>query len=323
MRNVRVHWRIVMLHPKRLLLLRLSMVWILACCVPAHADELLQLAPGVWRVAGANAAIGPANLGAIANTGIITTGEGLIVIDPGPTLARGQEIAALAKTLSTEPVRWLIDTHAHPENVLANSAFPEAVVIASSAAAELMKSRCAICLQRLTDQIGAAATRGTTIRVPTRLVQHAELLTLGRRTLQFLVFERAHTRGDLAVLLPQAGILFAGGLANDVRVPDLREATLSGWISAIDSLQKLPLQTVVPGHGPAIDSAVLPRFGAYLNDLRQACDEDIAQRGDAASSGARLGLPKYRDWVEYAAQHPLNVGHAYREREDAQLMGEK
>ena len=304
------------------LLLSVLTVWMLACAQLANAGELLQLAPGVWRVAGDNAAIGPANRGAIANTGIIATGAGLIVIDPGPTLARGQVIAALAKTVSTESVRWVIDSHAHPENVLANSAFPQAVIIASSPAADLMKSRCAICLQRLTDQVGEAATRGTTIVVPTRLVRHGEVMTLGQRTLLFQVFDRAHTRGDLAVFLPQTGILFAGGLANDARVPDLREAALSDWITALDRLQKLSVQFVVPGHGAATDGAILQRFGTYLIELRQACDVDIANRGDAASSGARLGLPQYRTWVEYATQHPLNVAHAYREREDAQLMGE-
>lgn len=297
--------------------------WALLCNQLAAANDLLQLSPGVWRLAGDNAAIAPANLGAIANTGIIATGAGLIIIDPGPTLARGHAIAALAKTVSAEPVRWVIDTHAHPENVLANSAFPEAVVIASIAAAELMKGRCATCLQRMTDQIGEPATRGTTIRVPTLLVRHADVMTLGQRSLQFHVFDRAHTRGDLAVFLLQTGVLFTGGLVNDVRVPDLREASLSGWISAVESLQKLPLQIVVPGHGPATDVPVMKRFESYLTELRQACDDDIARRGDAASSGARLGLPQFRDWVEYTTQHPLNVGNAYREREDAQLMGEK
>ena len=301
----------------------LLIIWMLICCCPAASSELLKLAPGVWRVGGENTAITPANLGAIANTGIIATGEGLIVIDPGPTQARGQVIAAFARTISAEPVLWIVNTHAHPENVLANSAFPQAIVIASTAAADLMKGRCATCLQRLTDQIGEPATRGTTIRVPTRLVHHGEVIQLGQRVLQFQVFDRAHTRGDLAVLLPESGILFAGGLVNDERVPDLREATLSGWIEAVDSLQKLSLQKVVPGHGPATDVAVLGRFAFYLTDLRLACDNDIAQRGDAANSGARLGLPKYRDWAEYAVQHPLNVGHAYREREDAQLMGTK
>ena len=186
-----------------------------------------------------------------------------------------------------------------------------------------MRARCTTCLQRLSDQIGEAATLGTTIRVPTRLAQDGEVMVLGKITLQFQVFDRAHTRGDLAVFLPATGILFTGGLANADRVPYLREAELSGWISALERLQRLPVQSVVPGHGGATDAAVLRRFAAYLTDLRQTCDADIAQRGDAASSGARLGLPGFRHWVEYVGQHPLNVAHAYREREDAQLMGEK
>lgn len=286
------------------------------------AETLQMLAPGVWRVAGDNAVISLSNQGAIVNTGIIATGDGVIVIDPGPSLHRGLAIDAIVKGLTKEPVRWIIDTHAHPENVLGNSAFPQATVIASKPAAELMQSRCRLCLERLTAQLGQESMAGTSIELPTRLVKNGESIQLGRRQLRFLVFARAHTRGDLAVVMPTEKILFAGGLVNDRRVADLHEATLSGWIKALSSLQENAFPVVVPGHGEATDSGVIERFAAYLVDLRNACDADIANGGNAASSGGRLTLPRYRDWVDYAAQHPLNVGHAYREREDAQLQGE-
>lgn len=165
--------------------------------------------------------------------------------------------------------------------------------------------------------------RATTVRLPTRTVADGDSLTLGTRRLRFLVFPLAHTKGDLAVALPDVGVLFAGGLVNDHRVPDMHEATLSGWISALGVLEKQALPIVVPGHGAATDGNLVTRFSAYLLDLRAACDRDIAAGGDAATSGARLALPQYSAWVEYAAQHRFNVAHAYREREDAQLMGEK
>ena len=218
-------------------------------------------------------------------------------------------------------MRWIIDTHPHPENVLGNSGFAQAEIIASAATAEQMQGRCSICLQRLVDQLGAPAMRDTVIRLPTRIVTDGQTLVLGQRRLRFLVFAQAHSRGDLAVILPDAGVLFAGGLVNDRRIPDLREAALTGWIDALHTLEKLAMPSVVPGHGSATDGAAIGRFGRYLTDLKAACDRDIAQRGDAASSGARLVLPAYSDWAEYATQHRFNVARAYREREDAQLMG--
>jgi glyoxylase-like metal-dependent hydrolase (beta-lactamase superfamily II) len=196
-------------------------------------------------------------------------------------------------------------------------------VIASAPAAALMKTRCTTCLQRLVEQLGDDAMRGTTSRVPDRIVADGETAMFGTRRLRFMVFAKAHSPGDLAVLLPQEEILFAGGLINDRRVPDLREAGLSEWIAAIDTLQKSAPRIIVPGHGSATDPALATRFSAYLTDLRAACDKDIAGGGNAGSSGARLSLPEYAQWVEYAAQHPLNVAHAYREREDALMFGDK
>lgn len=294
-----------------------------ASASPAGIGTIEPLAAGIWRIAGDNAPISASNGGAIANTGVISTGEGVIVIDPGPSQRRAVAINALIRSVTTEPVRWIIDTHPHPENVLGNSGFAQAEVIASAATAEQMQGRCAQCLQRLVDQLGAFAMRDTVIRLPTRIVADGQTLLLGQRRLQFLVFAQAHSRGDLAVVLPEAGVVFAGGLVNDHRVPDLREAALQGWIDALSVLEKLAMPIVVPGHGSATDGAAIVRFGRYLADLKSACDRDIAQRGDAASSGARLTLPQYAEWSEYRLQHPLNVARVYREREDAQLMGEK
>ena len=286
----------------------------------ASTGTIDRLAAGVWRIAGDNAAINAGNQGAIVNTGVIATGEGVIVIDPGPSQRRAVAIGALIRSVTAEPVRWIIDTHAHPENVLGNSGFAQAEVIASAATAEQMQGRCSICLQRLVDQLGAPAMRDTIIRLPSRIVTDGQTLVLGQRRLRFLVFAQAHSRGDLAVILSDTGVLFAGGLVNDRRVPDLRDAALTGWIEALKTLEKLAMPSVVPGHGGATDGAAIGRFGRYLTDLKAACDQDIALRGDAASSGARLALPAYSDWAQYDIQHKFNVARAYREREDAQLM---
>lgn len=116
-----------------------------------------SLAAGIWRIAGDNAAISTGNQGAIVNTGVISTGEGVIVIDPGPSQRRAVTIGALIRSVTSEPVRWIIDTHPHPENVLGNSGFAQAEVIASAPTAEQMQGRCALCQQRRAP--GAAAVR--------------------------------------------------------------------------------------------------------------------------------------------------------------------
>jgi glyoxylase-like metal-dependent hydrolase (beta-lactamase superfamily II) len=285
-----------------------------ASSLASAADDIRQLAPGIWRVAAGQATA--------ATTGIIATGRGVIVVDPGPNRRRGLAIAAIARRLTHEPVRWVIDTHAHPENVLANAAFPGAEIIASARTAQLMTQRCPICRQRLTSELGAAAMAGTRIRLPTRQVVDGELLQLGRRQLRFQVFSQGHIEGNLALTVIDAGVLFAGGLANDRLVPQMRDASLAGWVEALAALQASEPRQVVPGHGMATGPRVLADFSAYLLALRDACDDDIRRLGQAASASARIGLPQFAGWQRYAEQHPLNVGHAYREREDALLSAD-
>ena len=148
----------------------------------ASRAAIVSLASGVWVIAGDNAAINTSNHGAIANTGVFATGEGVIVIDPGPSHRRAIAIGALIRSVTAEPVRWIIDTHPHPENVLGNSGFAQAEVIASAATAEQMQARCSICLQRFVDQLGAPAMQATVIRLPSRIVT-SEILVLGQRRL--------------------------------------------------------------------------------------------------------------------------------------------
>ncbi len=89
-------------------------------------------------------------------------------------------------------------------------------------------------------------------------------LAVAGLNLQLLYFGWAATPGDLAVYDPASGVLFAGGLVSNARIPELRDGKLAGWLLALDRLEEIPAHWVVPAHGPVATPAAIAQTRAYL-----------------------------------------------------------
>jgi len=61
----------------------------------------------------------------------------------------------------------------------------------------------------------------------------------------------AHTPGDLCVYVPLLGVLVSGDLVSTGYHPNLEDADVTKWRSALAALRGIPFWTLVPGHGPA------------------------------------------------------------------------
>jgi glyoxylase-like metal-dependent hydrolase (beta-lactamase superfamily II) len=97
---------------------------------PAYAIRPLAIGDGLWMIAGADEAIGPANGGAIANITIIATGAGTVLVDSGPSLRYGHALKAMAEQVTGQPVVRVYVTHLHPDHGMGIGAFAPGIVAA-------------------------------------------------------------------------------------------------------------------------------------------------------------------------------------------------
>ena len=84
-----------------------------ASATPARVT-LLRLQDGLYAARAVNAEASRANAGEVVPTLVHTTGNGVLVVDPGPHARWGHHLIAAIRHITAEPIRWVVNTHAHP-----------------------------------------------------------------------------------------------------------------------------------------------------------------------------------------------------------------
>ncbi|MFW5329009.1 MBL fold metallo-hydrolase [Hydrogenophaga sp. ZJX-1] len=295
-------------------------------CQAVDAVPWQPVAPGIWVwPAAENGEVSPANAGHVLPASVVVSGGEALVIDPGPSHRHGLRLRASIACQFKARVRWVVNTHAHAENVMANSAFADLLeageleILASAATRRAMQQRCTDCLASLTSRAGTAALAGTGIVLPSRTLAVGERLRVGLLSLLVKSIEPGHTEGDLVLWNARHRVLWAGGLVYDGRVPELAQGSLDGWLAALERLQALRPQQVlgtVWSRAPKAGKAA-PALAAtqnYLTALRARVLQAMDQ-GHQPQETAWGELPAYRDWAGYSERHGFNLQRAWRELE--------
>jgi quinoprotein relay system zinc metallohydrolase 2 len=276
-----------------------------------------EIAASVFVFAAPYELADPRNGGNIANVGFIIGDEAVAVIDTGGSLAAGQRLAAAIRARTDRPVRWVINTHVHPDHVLGNAAFegPEVTFIGHRNLPEALAARAEGYLVANRALVGDAFA-GTRIVPPTRLVEGTLEIDLGGRILRLEAWPTAHTNTDLTVRDVETDTWFLGDLLFVGHVPAL-DGRLEGWIAALRSLRARPAQRVVPGHGPASvtwpeAAAPVERYLAVLEtDVRLAIREGETMR----HASERAARSEAGAWSLFDSFNPRNATTAFQELE--------
>jgi glyoxylase-like metal-dependent hydrolase (beta-lactamase superfamily II) len=273
----------------------------------------IMIAPGVYMVAGSGGAADQHNLGRIGNTGFIVGEQGVIAIDTGTSYAQGRDLLAAIREVTDKPVRLALITHTRPEFLFGGVAFRERgiPVRMHSRTARLMASRCETCLKTLRQTVGEEAMRGTDMYKPDQQFDASHQLDLIGRPVKVLYFGHSSGPGDIAVLDVQTGVLYAGGLLDARRVPDIQDSDLAGWKQALTDLQGMNLARVVPGHGAASPASMVTDVQRYLAQLETRARSLVAAGTSLLDVSEEGDLPEFENWDQYDTIHRRNASIAF------------
>lgn len=284
-----------------------------AGAAPRLRGPAVMIAPGVYIVEGTGGVADEHNLGRIGNAGFIVGERGVIAIDTGTSHAHGLALLAAIAEVTDQPVRVALITHTRPEFLFGATAFRERgiPIRMHTRTAGLMASRCETCLKTLRQTVGEPAMRATALYTPDQTFDTSHQLGLIGRPVRVLYFGHSSGPGDIAVLDESTGVLYAGGLLDAQRIPDIQDSDLAGWNRALRDLQGMGLARVVPGHGVASPASLVTSVQRYLAQLEERTRALVAEGASLLNVSEAAELPEFAGWDQYDTIHRRNAAIAF------------
>jgi quinoprotein relay system zinc metallohydrolase 2 len=282
----------------------------LSTLAQAQEQELpvSEVAPGIFVHVGEIALMTGENEGAIANVGFVIGDSAVAVIDTGGSVREGQRLLAAIRARTDKPIRYVINTHAHPDHAFGNAAFAGdgAVFVGHKKLPDALTIRGQFYIDAFRRIMGAELINDVRIVPPTLLVDGSLALDLGGRSLALRAWPTAHSDNDLTVFDEKTRTLFAGDLVSVTHIP-VMDGSIKGWLAILGELAALPAQRVVPGHGPLSEwPAALADERRYLETLAADVRVLVANGKPitaAAESAAASERPRWQLFDEYNARN--------------------
>jgi cyclase len=224
------------------------------------------------------------------NVGVLVGPEGLVLIDD-KFAPLAPKIEAALRTISDQPVRFVINTHFHGDHTDGNAVFgAKSTVIAHE------NTRKRMMLDGGKDSPPAPATALPVITFADKLELH-----LNGEHLRAVHLANGHTDTDVAIFFTKANVVHLGDDFFNGVFPFIDSdsgGTVTGLIAALDKLiPQIPAGArIIPGHGPVGDVASLKAFVTMLRDTSSIVSAGIKAKKTADQLKKAKVLAKYDSW---------------------------
>jgi cyclase len=236
------------------------------------------------------------------NTTVIIGERGVLVVDSAYLPSSAAEDIAQIRRWTDRPVRYVLNTHWHPDHQRGNSvyvdAFPDVAIIAHTQTVRLMASYDAANRERYPKRLQSmkedlakkpdaelqktiagrsrvlAELQSSRLQLPTLTFDDELTLDLGNRVVEIRHTGIGDTRGDAWAYLPQEQILVTGDVLV-APVPYFFAGYPEGLARTLRNLQELDVKAVVPGHGDVMHdktylTAVLDMIETIIGQVNAA-----------------------------------------------------
>jgi glyoxylase-like metal-dependent hydrolase (beta-lactamase superfamily II) len=286
-------------------------------CAQDGELRVVQVAPGTWFAQGAAALGSKSNRNFISNAGFVVTEAGVVVVDALGSPAVAEALLRQIRSVTDQPIRLVIVTHYHADHIYGLQVFKAAgaTVLAHASGREYLNSETA---QRRLE--ASREELAPWIDAQTRLVgadqwieQPTTRIRLGEQEITIQHVGPAHTPEDLVVYFPATGVLFAGDLFFQGRIPFVGQANSRLWIQSLERLLEFRPKLVVPGHGPAsidpMKDLILTRdYLVYLRMTMGAAAREMEPFDDAYS---RTDWSRFEHLPLFKAANRINAYNTY------------
>ncbi|MFP6664723.1 MAG: MBL fold metallo-hydrolase [Deltaproteobacteria bacterium] len=259
-----------------------------------------------------------------SNSGLVNRGGGLVV-DTFWDLPHTRAMIDLYAQVWVAPAARVVNTHRNGDHFWGNQLFASAEIIGHRSFVDDAAKEDPAQMQALRD--GAVTEgpfaafaellaefdfRGVKVTPPTTLVDDSMEIELDGLRVELIHVGPAHTTGDLLVHLPEQRVVFAGDVLFRLCTPIGWEGTFAGWTRALDRINELDPEVIVPGHGPICGQEGPREMKEYLEFIRQESERCFAKGLSELEAAKQIDPGPYAGWTE-PERIAFNVHRAYRE----------
>jgi glyoxylase-like metal-dependent hydrolase (beta-lactamase superfamily II) len=213
----------------------------------------------------------------------VLTQRRALVVD---TLTGPDEMAPVLEFLASEAGDrrlLVVNTHHHWDHVFGNAAFPGADIVAQRACPRLIQAE----LQGGDESLRLPPSEG----VPLPTITFGDRLTYSDESeTVHLIHTPGHSEDSLVVFLAESRLLL-GGDTVEWPLPNFGQRDgREDWVRTLRQLKQLPVDLVVPAHGPAMDKRIIDANERYLVGVYEA----VAAAKASGTGRGELDLPAER-----------------------------
>lgn len=246
------------------------------------------------------------------NPSYVVTSDGVVVVDTPQLPTRA--VAMRAEAESHGPIRYVINTEHHVDHIFGNYYFKGVPVVHHQGVADNYMT-----VAPILDPFAYAEEA-----IPTDDPEGAELfpdreeyykdpnrgsivftgdvtLSVGDSTFR-LIHVAGHTPGQIAVHVPEEGVVFTGDTIFNECQTWLMTSDIEGWLDALETIRALEFDHLVPGHGPITDRSSLDDQRAILLEWKSRV---------AAAVAEGLSREETQERVNLKDRFPVDVGQEY------------
>nr|MDP2191870.1 MBL fold metallo-hydrolase [Rhodoferax sp.] len=270
----------------------------------------------VYALLGPTDAPNKENRGYMTNSLAIIGQEGVILVDAGSHKAVAEHILTSLRTVTAKPVTHVLITHHHPDHHLGLAAFPGTNVISTEACAKEIRVRGRSMVNWMKSRTGLSLA-GTHPVIPQMVItaKSRQAIELEGVRMELIASETAHTSGDMVVWLPDDGVLAAGDILVHAINPNFADGNLKQWIGVVEDLLKLPLKTVMPGHGPLMDRQDVLEFGRLIASFYKTVESIYKAGGAESDVRKKLDMARWEKLGRFQEMMGHNISTVWRQIE--------
>jgi cyclase len=254
-----------------------------------------------------------------ANALVVVTSQGVVLIDTGNSQPETRNILKNIQAVTKQPIRYIVITQNHGDHIGGTPLFsPPAAVIMHERVAKDWKEWKPHLIKAWRKRFPERTEALKEFHPIDAVMSFTDRMTLnlGGKVIELIYVDDTYNPGDIAVWLPQSGVMHGGFAAYKERHPDIRpdysHGTTWGMLKQLEAIIALKPKFVVPAHGPVGDTKDLQAMVDYLTIARQRVRAMMDKGMTLEAIRKEFHMNEYKDW-DRTAHLPVMAAAIYRE----------